>query len=45
MLEHMPIKLNRHVLQICLLSHVLSGKPASTHRVKPEGMLFRDIFR
>jgi hypothetical protein len=42
-LEHIPIKWNRHVLQIYLFSHVLFGKPASTHRVKPEGMLFRDM--
>jgi hypothetical protein len=34
--------LNRDVLLIHLLSHVLYGKPVSTHRVKPEGMLFRD---
>jgi len=25
------------------LAHVLVGKPASSHRVKPEGMLCRDV--
>ena len=30
------------MLQIYLL-HVLFGKPVSTHRVKPEGMLFGDM--
>jgi hypothetical protein len=29
--------------QIFFLSHVLFGKPVSAHRVKPEGMLFRDM--
>jgi hypothetical protein len=42
-LEHFPIKWNRETLQVSLLSHVLFGKPDSTHRVKPEGMLFRDM--
>jgi hypothetical protein len=31
------------MLPIHELSHVLFGKPVSTHRVKPEGMLFRDM--
>jgi hypothetical protein len=31
------------MLQIFLVSQVLFGKPVSTHRVKPEGMLFRDM--
>jgi hypothetical protein len=44
-LEHFPIQWNREVLQISLLSHVLFGKPVSTHRVKPEGMLFRDMLQ
>jgi hypothetical protein len=42
-LEHVSIKLNRDMFQIYLLSHVLFGKPGSTHRVKPVGMLFRDM--
>jgi hypothetical protein len=40
-LEHFPIQWNREVLWISLLSHVLR-KTVSTHRVKLEGMLFRD---
>jgi hypothetical protein len=43
-LEHIPIKLHRDVLQIRLLSHVFFEKPVSTHRVKPEGMLFGTFF-
>src|ERR1700733_1157227 len=35
----------RPTLSIYLLSHVLFGKPVSTHRVKPEGMLFRDMLQ
>jgi hypothetical protein len=42
-LEQLPIKWDRKVLKISLLSHVLFGKPVSTHRVKPEGMLFREM--
>ena len=42
-LEPFPIRRTRAVLQISLLPHVLFGKPVSTHRVKLEGMLFRDM--
>jgi hypothetical protein len=36
---------NREMLQIYLLSHVLFGKPVPTHRIKSEGMLFRDMLQ
>jgi hypothetical protein len=35
----------RPTLSIYLLSHVPFGKPVSTRRVKPEGMLFRDMLQ